>query len=300
MSLKMTKISNIQKTDTLETRHGAIACIAIGKYDGSEYSDLPVTRDVENLREFSKFMGYDFIERLDKMHWTEEEVKSFLMNDIGNNLFRQNGEIRYDVLMICISAHGLRERVVTSDGQLMDRAAIHRILSLHFPKIREIPRIFVFDACAGPRDCIDKESALHQKDHISIPKVAMSDELNVVNVIGKNTDVEDIKVEEAWTTDTKNPDYKLTVINSANIGFQAKMRRDEIGSLLIYLFTRKLKRNIENHENRVLADIMDDIQDELHDAGEQQIQSIFNNGTDHLILRINSSGDMPEVSADQQ
>ena len=285
LSLKMSKIPNVQKVDSLETRQGVVACIAIGEYDNSEYDELPVVRDVGNLRKFSNFMGYDFIERPNKLHWTEEEIKSFLMKDIGNNLFDQNANPKYDVLIICFSGHGVRDCVVTSDSRHMDRTVMHRMISLHFPKIRDVPRIFVFDACAGTRVCIAKGAGRQHEDEVSVPKVTLSDGQN--EVIGKNTDTEDVKEEEAWTTETKNPDYKLIVINSSNIGFQSRMRGDQAGSYLIHHFTQKIMKNAENHEDKSIAEIMTEIQKKLHDEGTQQIECVFNNGTRNLRLEIN-------------
>ena len=275
MSVEM----STKKSQTMEVRRGLIACIAIGNYDGSEYSNLPVDSDVANLKKLCNFLSYDFIERPNKVHWTEEDVKSFLMNDIGNNLFAKNGKPEYDVLIICFSGHGLRDRVITSDGQSMDRTALHRMISINFPEIRDIPRIFVFDACAGPRECIPKGTGLQHV--VAVSSEDMSDELKSSD-IATSIDSDDIKVEEACTNFTKNLDYKLAVIHAANIGFQARMRSDEVGSLLLYLFTTKLSKNIANHEKKVLSDIMDEIQKELHDAGKQQIECTFNNGTRNL------------------
>ena len=279
MATELITISKLQRDDILGTRQGVIACIAVGEYEGSEYSDLPAIRDVENLREFSKFMGYDFIERPNKLYWTKEDITSFLMDDIGNNLFRQNGRPKYDVIIVCFSGHGLRDRVVTSDCQTMDRSAIHRVISMQFPEIRDVPRIFVFDACAGPRHCTTKEPEVQH-----VVAVSSEDASDKLSVFGKDTDEDDIKDAEAWTSITKNPDYKIVVINSANNGFQAHMRSDKVGSLLLYLFTKKLRRNVENHEQKGLAEIMDEIQKELHDGKKQQIECIFNNGTRNLVL----------------
>ena len=277
------KMSNISSLWTVDV--GVIACISIGKYDKSENNDLSVRRDVENLRTFSRFMRYDFIERPNKLYWTEEDVESFLMNDIGNSLFRQNGKPKCNVLMICICAHGLRDQIVTSDGHLMDKTAIPRMISVHSPRIRDIPRIFVFDTPARSRQFIPAGPKMHHLVADSIEDTTGEIDLPV---IGRNLILDDFKVEGAWTSSTRNPDYKLVVISSGHVdnGFPAKMRNDEVGSLLLYLLTNKLRRNIEDHEQKALAEIMNEIQEELHDARRLLIECIFNNGTRNLVLEM--------------
>ena len=155
-----------------EVRNGVIACIPIGKYDDSNYHQLPVRRDVQNLKKLSTFLGYKFIEIPNKEYWTKENVKDFLINEVGGKLFhKKSGDPKYDCLVVCITGHGQRHSVVTSNGEAFDRSDIHRCISLAYPKIRDIPRIFIFDACAGGskrRDTVilkydDDEKSLRKK-----------------------------------------------------------------------------------------------------------------------------------------
>eukprot|EP01083_Nonionella_stella_P069000 183620_1 len=93
----------------------------------------------------------------------------------------------------------------------------------------------------------------------------------------------DVQGGDKWTISTKNPDYKLVEIHAANPGFQAKAHM-QFGSYLIYLFAKKMKSNIARNENKTLATLFDEIQNELHDAGKSQTKNVFDNTTANLIF----------------
>ena len=122
---------------------------------------------------------------------------------------------------------------------------------------------------------------------------------NAVNAIvvesGKNTVLESVQNVNDWTSSTKNPDYNLVLILAANSGYQAKMREDEVGSYLSYLFMQRVQRNIVDHGGKGLAAIMEDIQNALHDHGRQQTVNIFNNNTRNMTIEINRNGIMRSV-----
>ena len=104
----------------------------------------------------------------------------------------------------------------------------------------------------------------------------------------KNTSFEDVEAKSEWTTSTKNPDYNLILIHAANSGFVAKMQDGDVGSYLTYFFTKRVQRNIAQHEGKGLAVIMEDIQNVLHENGKQQIRKEFNNNM-NLRIEINAS-----------
>ena len=276
--------------DSVEVRDGVIACIPIGQYDDSNYRKLPVRRDVENIKKLSIFLSYKFIEIPDKEYWTKEDVTYFLVNDVGSKLFhKKSGNPKHDCLLVFVTGHGQRHSVVTSDGELFDRADIHRCISVEYPRIREIPRLFVFDACSGSA----------KREHtIEIDSDEFDDESEPLNTISdenvaKNEFACDIgvikKQSRQWTTSQPNPDYKLMVIESANIGFQANMRHDDVGSLLIYEFIMTIIESIRSHDRRSLAENLDKIQQKLHEGGKQLINYTPNNGTGKLRLEMGSS-----------
>ena len=323
----------------MEVRNGVVACIAIGKYDHPNYVNLPVHRDVDNVREFSKELGYKFIEtkRPNKLSWTKREIKEFMIQDVGGSFFKKSGKPKYDCLLVFVTGHGERHAVVTSDGQVVDREKIHRYISLAHDQIREIPRIFIFDACAGGASrqntlsrlsliqshkkavnqlsvSVESEEEMDDEDenaeeahqdeaatnaltshdsianrsteiYVIVDESDEKEELDKDQVIAKSASNVDDNLQQ-WTSSKKNPDHKLTVINSANVGFQAKIRGDEVGSFFIYLFTKKIIESIKKHDRKTLAEIMRDVQKTLEDGGQQLAEYTPNNGTDKLRLEM--------------
>ena len=75
----------------------------------------------------------------------------FLKEDVVSTFCDENGHPVFDGLIVSFSCHGIGNNIVTSDYKLIDRTVIHRCISEQYPQIREIPRIFLFDACDGAR-----------------------------------------------------------------------------------------------------------------------------------------------------
>ena len=85
-----------------------------------------------------------------------------------------------------------------------------------------------------------------------------------------------------WNEHEDNPDYKLVIINAANEGFQSKMSMRK-GSFFITQFTQRLADNICNKRNeRFLNQILNDVQECLHNEGKQLMTKAFNNGTENI------------------
>ena len=89
-------------------------------------------------------MKYDTLPLIvqDKKHWNDKEVVKFLKEDIPNKLLDDEGNIKYDGLIVCISCHGLKNAIITSNEKQVDKTLIHRLVSMDNPQIREIPRLF--------------------------------------------------------------------------------------------------------------------------------------------------------------
>ena len=103
----------------------------------------------------------------------------------------------------------------------------------------------------------------------------------------KTIEVRDIHGKKSliWAKDEDNPDYKLVIINAANQGFQSKMNKT-IGSYAIKQLTQRLAENIGNNNNKkFLNEILEDIQEELHNNGKQLIVKTFNNKTEYIKFR---------------
>lgn len=76
---------------------------------------------------------------------------------------------------------------------------------------------------------------------------------------------------------------------AANEGFQSKMLSDK-GSYVIGQFVSRLKDNIyKNKNNKFMNEILDDIQEDLHDAGKQLMVKTLNNKTKFIKFQVNRS-----------
>ena len=272
VSRQMSQIANRDKT-ILKVHNGLVVSIAIGKYDGNRFDDLPVQKDVESLRDFSTFLNYKFLPESDsKLRWTQNEVMRFLEEDVATEFTAkdEDGNLKYDGLLVAVSGHGIQNRIITSDMKRIEKTAMHRCISNKHPEIRHLPRIFLFDVCGGNASRSESDEKEQKEVH-------------------KDVRLEDVEVEDAWTTTTHNPDYNTAQIHAANDGYTANMRED-VGSYLIALFTYRVQRNIGQQKGEGLADIMQKVQDDLHDKGKQQTVNVFNNNTRNLQFEISSRG----------
>eukprot|EP01084_Bolivina_argentea_P005685 10726_1 len=138
-----------------------------------------------------------------KQHWTEKELKDFL-TDRAHYLER-NIEI-YDGLIVIVSGHGIRGNICTSDLKKFSKLAIHRIFSSAHPKSRNIPRLFVFDCCAGNNQQ-ERPTSISDDSHDIAKHISLDD------VDG------DGDFAQPWIKGDHNPDYQLAVISAANPGF---------------------------------------------------------------------------------
>ena len=235
---RMLEMVNRDKT-ILKVRNGLVVSIAIGKYDDDHCQDLPVQKDVENLRDFSKFLNYKFLpESDDKLRWTQNEVMRFLEEEVATEFTSkdEDGNLKYDGLLVAVSGHGIQNSIVTSDMKSIEKTVIHRCISNKNREIRHLPRIFLFDACGG--NASRRQSKIRQ----AVPSGSGAEEKEQKEV-QKDVVLMDVEDGDAWTTTTHNPDYNTVEIHAANDGYAAKMKA-EYGSFLIFLFTRRIKENI--------------------------------------------------------
>eukprot|EP01084_Bolivina_argentea_P249101 416870_1 len=297
------KSSDKQPLEYIKNGLGVI--IAIGDYENDDeivanpditdsyLRDLPVFRDVDNLKHFFKQLNYKIIPQTahEKYDWTESEVINFLENDVVNELHNDEGELKYDGLIICVSCHGIESKIVTSDYRTIEKAVIHRIISIKAPKSRLIPRIFIFDACDG-----SAKREYIRASTVEIEQYNDCDTNELHNGIGnrsiaKGVALNDISGESDWAYGNVNPDYKLVQLHASNIGYQARICSEK-GSYLTFEFTQKILENLNEVSNKTLSTICLEIQNELHDAGKQQTTNTFNNGTQHLQIVKNTKDDI--------
>ena len=322
--------------------NGLAVIIAIGDYDNvntlnnkdindGHLLNLPLQTDIDNLIELFTILNYKIVQHPSnynpsehknkpKTHWTEDEVIKFLQYDIIKEL-KQNHGI-YDGLIVCVTCHGIKHHIITSDYRTIEKTVIHRIISVTYPKSRDLPRIFIFDSCEGTeqrvksigpfikRPTVDVSAFLEAEDEIDSTQILRKPSTFKQNSTPfgtprktstpKHISLESVSTGRSWTTSTKNPDFQLAVIHAANAGFQSKLHRVN-GSYVIYGFTQKMKLNLRNKRNRkTLRDIFEEIQDELHDLGKQQTVNVFNNGTRYIELRKNDGKVKEERICDEK
>ena len=294
--------TEVRNANAKEMRNGLIVSIPIGHYDNSEnsevngyFTNLAVDRDARNMKNLSDFLNYKFMTIDDKLRWTESEIMDFMKNKVGEEFFDEKGSPKYDGLIVSFSGHGVRNHIVSSDGKVIDRTSIHRCISNQFPKIRQFPRIFIFDACDGAgdrRDTVDKPERVDSQS-FNDTVIVYDEEKDKGDTqkgtdIDKQTQLEDVQRDDEWTKSTKNPDYNLIAVHASNPGFVAKMNKsEEVGSYLTYFIAKKLQRNVQNGNVMGLGDTMDEIETLLHDAGKQQIRTEFFTQTRKLRIEKN-------------
>ena len=288
----------VHHADGKVIENGMFVSIPIGIYDNPDdskmtFPNLPVERDAQKLKDLAIFFQYKFLTIHRKFKWTEDEVIDFMKNKVGPAFFDESGNPKYDGLIVSFSGHGVRNHIVTSDGKLIDRTSLHRIISNKYPKIREFPRIFLFDACDGAgkrRDVVNglervesDSEAIDELEKAAIERAAVEMAVATEHDIVKDTDLQDVQDGNEWTTNNKNPDYNLITVHASNAGFVAKMHGDEdVGSYLSYFFVKELKQNVIDGNKKTLGQIMDFIEEELHDSGKQLIRTEFFTGTRSL------------------
>ena len=127
-----------------------IITIAIGQYDDDIYQHLNVEFDVGNIaRLFQDVLGYrlhpGFVSTQNvQTHWTRAQLLTFLVQK--SEEFNQKRD-KYDSLVVIFSCHGVQNHIITSDNKIIEKQAIHRIFSFHYPHSRNKPRLFLFDTC---------------------------------------------------------------------------------------------------------------------------------------------------------
>ena len=294
--------SEVANVGAKEMRNGLLVSIPIGIYENPDdptvskmYKNLPVERDAKNLKDLAAFLQYKFLTIDGKLKWSESEVMDFVANKVGEEFFDSQGNAKYDGLIVSFSGHGVRDHIVSSNGDLIDRTSIHRSISKRFPEIREFPRVFIFDACDGtgdrsPRKSMSRiprpEESVHSHsgndDYLSEGDATETEK-------GMNSD--GVQGGDEWTTNTKNPDYNLIIVHASNAGFVAKMNgAEDVGSYLSYFFAKQVKRNVQSGNTQGLGEIMQDIEAALHDSGKQLIRTEFFTGTRKLRIEKNVLG----------
>ena len=275
-----------------------VIAIAIGKYDKShsfmkDY-DFPnlnaIDNDIKNVHglfrstlNYKIFPKYNIDDKI-KTHWKKKEIIDLLKKK-GKTLNKGVRTHKYDALIVIISCHGIPGHIVTSDYKRINKDTIHRIFSVDYPELRNIPCIFIYDCCDGDNDR-DRDSSRASANILPYKEK---------KYVNKNGDVqenegfkESLDVygqdQQIWFNNEPNPDYKLVIINSSNTGFVSQMG-SKSGSFMIKAFVETMQENVEGGNKLFLNEILHEIQAQLHDDGKQLIEAKYNNKLEYIKFR---------------
>ena len=163
---KYRKYKLFRKEKTIEISKPLILAVAVGDYD--ECDDLPVEKDIFNLKVLFDLLNYTMYPILGtreypKTEWKKDELIAFLEEKA--KYFNDNIDF-YDSLIVTLTGHGIRRHIITSDGDTIKKSAIANIFSAKYPAVRDKPRIFIFDSCDGAlaRDGLRYESSDEEEE----------------------------------------------------------------------------------------------------------------------------------------
>eukprot|EP01084_Bolivina_argentea_P261940 442842_1 len=303
---------------SLHITNAMVIVIGIGQYDYDppdndteicgQLADLQgVDKDIENMITlFHNTLNYDvypeeYVDdirngRSPKTYWTEKELHTFLMKNVIH--LEKNIE-NYDGLIVIISSHGIPGYICTSDYRIFSKLALHRIFSANHPKLRSIPRIFIFDMCSGDNQQEIRKSISEpegKEEETNENTLFMQNEKGKTmqnDDITKRVTVNDIESDndnfQLWVKGDLNPDYRLALIEAANPGFQSKLRTD-IGSYVVHSFYEKTMEVVTQNKRTFIHKIFDKVQDELHRMGKQHPVCTWNEDTRYIRFKRHDGG----------
>ena len=269
--------------DRIIMSNALVANIVIGEYDDDTNADssyLETDSVIDDMKQFANDFGYQYLSMNDKRYWTKQEILSFLRDDVGAKFFDEFSTPKYDGLIVGITSYGDERDIMMSDGELMDKVAIHRVISNQYAAIRDFARIFIFDLCDIPESL--KISMSMSGEHTVFDTVSTAENTpNEIPVgcingdIGKGADFVDVRRINEWAHNTKNPDYNLVTIDAVG---------DSSTSNVIHCFTERVRQNAENQEILGLTDVMDHIRAALRLRGGCHFVPVLNNKTPMMII----------------
>ena len=224
---KLIKTVKIQKGHEQKIRNPMVIMLGIAyyKHTRTKSAILGTLKDLDgvdvdffNVKKLCKTLNYDFYPKYEKLAWNQKEIMNFLKECAEK---AANPSSNYDSIIFIHSGHGWKQSVMTSDYQCIHKTAIHRLFSVNYPKLRDKPRISIYDCCDGnyERGTDSKYSALEFQQHLSNPNPGKNVGSSMKNVLFR----ESLKNKDIWCRDDSNPDYKLVTIHAANTGFQSKL-----------------------------------------------------------------------------
>eukprot|EP01083_Nonionella_stella_P253662 872603_1 len=286
-------VKNAAEKMAMDVYNPMVVLYAIGTYTphpddndlkniGGALGPLPLQVDIDNITRFCDEFGYKLREykekKEDALQWNEDEITNdlqFQSECLANNI------TKYDGLLVFVSCHGMEGGIITSDYKLIEKSFFHRSFSAKYPLSRKIPRVFIFDCCSGneervPRASISLNEPMQRKSGVH----KELKEKTVMQYIGA-------KEKQLWQGNEDNPDFQLVQVDAANRGFQSKLNVSK-GSYLITRFIDKSLEEKKENGKQFLYEIMDEIQQKLHQDGTQQIMTQYQNKTRYIRFKANN------------
>ena len=178
--------------------------------------------------------------------------------------------------------------------------ALHRAVSFYNPQIRDIPRLFIVDICEGPRDRQVSSSqsswapqtgralqaGRNNRSSASPPILSMNRSSHFMRTNVSRETLRSMSSERG--SFSKNPDHNLAMICASNSGYLSGLAQS-IGSSLISLFIESVKRNIEENEEKRLADLLENVQEQMHRRGCSYPSLTLNGRTRNIIIVTNDN-----------
>eukprot|EP01083_Nonionella_stella_P233069 821572_1 len=284
-------------TQSIFLTNPMVILIGIGKYEWTEDADFQgilnnlddgIEKDIENMvKLFHDELHYDVYpsEYVTAIHdedpikqtWTEKELVEFL-EDKATRLEKYQDERPinccscchdktskgYDGLVVVVSGHGISRSICTSDYKKISKEAIHRIFSASHPKLRRVPRLFLFDCCSGNNELEQRESSSDHSDEkhtlLEKGKVMTTTSMPDEKEFGKQVSVDDVSNKQLWVDGDNNPDYRLAMIQAANYGFQSKLLTNT-GSYMIHSFYEKTMDVLAQNKRTFIYETFEQIQE---------------------------------------
>eukprot|EP01084_Bolivina_argentea_P088170 159209_1 len=236
----------------------------ISLYDFEEQkNDAAVKENYTNYSDIKRWctkMNYDLYSNdIYHLKLTKPELIAQLKQ------YAAKADASYDCILFIMRCYGLNNAVITSEYQLLSKISIHRLFSLNYPSLRNVPRIFLFDCYQNNED--NKEND-EQKEDVSLEDIKFTS-------FGRQ--------ESIWKRDQQNPDFQLAEIHGVNT-------RSQESDLITHFMNKinNMNTNFDQETSDFLGDIIDDIQESLGKEGIF-ITSTFNNKTRNIIFRKNDT-----------
>eukprot|EP01083_Nonionella_stella_P259658 886301_1 len=266
------KVEREREINTLRIKNPMVLAIAIQSYHPYNTDLFGIYHDITNVHKFFQLtLNYEMFPPYSssrgvqfQLQWTQKELVAFLKkkaNELNDNLKLNEGDpYRYDGLVVVISGHGKEHHFITSDGEETEKTTIHRIFSGPYSQIRKIPRVFVYDACAGTHGKNMKIASGDVDKHRAVIKM-------------KTEQYQRTSVCETWTEGEANVDHLLMTIQASNLGYKSKLNQ-KTGSHFISAFCEEMERNIlENNNHLFLGEVFEKVQSELHNREQLPVMT---------------------------